>query len=242
VLRRCGTAVVATALAPLCASATDIAISPASPHALDPVRLQVTEGGAAPLDFDATQVTMADGLITVQLARACCISPPLPAHTVEMLLGSFPEGTYQVKVIDGQGTMNVPVYTTAFTVTAPAANGAPLANLTDLWWNSSESGWGLNVVQHPSGNLFMTWFVYDASGKPVWYVVPGGTWAKNDFTGSVYRTTGPVLGEMFDPAAVKRTLAGSVTLSLDGMQTQTARILFSVDGQDIGRTITRLPY
>ena len=31
---------------------------------------------------------------------------------------------------------------------------APSCDYTDLWWNPAESGWGLNIVQHPTRNIF----------------------------------------------------------------------------------------
>jgi hypothetical protein len=38
------------------------------------------------------------------------------------------------------------------------------ARYEGIWWNASESGWGLNVAQQ--GNvLFATWFTYDTSGR-----------------------------------------------------------------------------
>ena len=46
---------------------------------------------------------------------------------------------------------------------------------SDLWWNPNESGWGLNVVQHASRNIFAVWFTYDANASPRWFVITGGT-------------------------------------------------------------------
>ena len=40
-------------------------------------------------------------------------------------------------------------------------------DLTDLWWNSSENGWGLNVA-HQGDILFMTFFIYGPNGQPYW--------------------------------------------------------------------------
>jgi hypothetical protein len=60
-----------------------------------------------------------------------------------------------------------------------------------MWWNPSESGWGMSIVQH-GDTLFNVIFAYDAQGNPTWFVMPGGTWnaAHNAFTGSVYRPHG----------------------------------------------------
>ena len=45
------------------------------------------------------------------------------------------------------------------------------ANYTDLWWNADESGWGVTLV-HQNDKVFGVWYVYDASGKPLWIVMP----------------------------------------------------------------------
>jgi hypothetical protein len=41
------------------------------------------------------------------------------------------------------------------------AQVVPAANYTDLWWNPSESGWGVSIVQHASNKMFAVWFTYD---------------------------------------------------------------------------------
>ena len=66
------------------------------------------------------------------------------------------------------------------------------ANYQDLWWSGpAENGWGMSITQH-AGMIFAALFVYDAQGKPVWYVIPGGSWnaANTAFTGSVYFPAG----------------------------------------------------
>jgi hypothetical protein len=79
-----------------------------------------------------------------------------------------------------------------------AAQGVPAANYTDMWWNPSESGWGISFAQHASNQVFAVWYTYDprestATGraKPLWFVVPGGTWTSpTRFTGTAYVTNG----------------------------------------------------
>lgn len=54
--------------------------------------------------------------------------------------------------------------------------GGDTLELGDLWWGgASESGWGLSATQRGE-RLFNVWFVYDASGRPTWFVQPGGEW------------------------------------------------------------------
>jgi len=104
------------------------------------------------------------------------------------------------------------------TTVAATATTASSVDLTDLWWNPKESGWGVNFVQQ-SNVLFATLFVYDTTGQARWFVAPDMVGAKirdgqrNFFTGKLYETTGPVFqGSAFNPAAVVRREVGPVTL------------------------------
>lgn len=86
-----------------------------------------------------------------------------------------------------------------FVLCAPAAaQSVPAANFTDMWWNPSESGWGVSIVQHPSHQVYAVWYTYDpreleSTGqyRPMWVVMSGGTWSTpTTLTGPVYVTNG----------------------------------------------------
>ncbi len=50
---------------------------------------------------------------------------------------------------------------------------ATATNYSDIWWNPSESGWGINLYQQ--GNImFATWFTYGAGNRDQWYVMSRG--------------------------------------------------------------------
>lgn len=87
---------------------------------------------------------------------------------------------------------------------------------TDLWFNGSESGWGIALAQH-GNNIFGVWYAYDTDGEPLWFVLPGGTFSgATSFSGSLYRTTGPYFGNTtFDPSAVVVTQVGSASITFD---------------------------
>jgi hypothetical protein len=57
------------------------------------------------------------------------------------------------------------------------------ADYSDLWWNSQESGWGMNIVQQGS-IVFVTLFVYGPDGKPTWYVAPDAQPLAGDSSGN----------------------------------------------------------
>ena len=94
---------------------------------------------------------------------------------------------------------------------------------TDLWFNPSESGWGLALAQH-GNNIFGVWYTYDTDGEPLWFVLPGGSFAgPNSFSGTLYRTTGPYFGNAsFDPAMVIGTQAGTATIDFGGTKSLNA--------------------
>src|SRR6478609_11035409 len=67
---------------------------------------------------------------------------------------------------------------------------------SDLWWNASENGWGIQFVQRGS-TIFATMFVYDAAGNPTFYVATmDGSKANGvlTFTGDLFATHGSWFG------------------------------------------------
>jgi hypothetical protein len=112
----------------------------------------------------------------------------------------------------------------------------PTVNYTDIWWNPGESGWGL-AIAHQYGVMFLAWYVYDASGKPVWYVASNCAVNGNGCSGALYRTTGPAFGLGFNPAQVQVFTAGSVSVNFSDANNGT--VSYTVDGVSGSKTITR---
>lgn len=182
-------------------------------------------------------VSMAGNRITVAMVRLSVYFPEPPPGNVDFPIGKLPAGTYSVEATIAETPTAPPRSLGTATVTIAARPGiSPIDDYTDLWWNPAESGWGLNFVQHPSGQAFATWFVYGADGMPVWYVVPGGQWLDAvTFKGDVYATTGPDIGA-FDPSRVTRTRVGNATFSF-GFGGMYAAI--TVDGNTVYRRLVR---
>jgi hypothetical protein len=126
-------------------------------------------------------------------------------------------------------------------VIAPPPPPVPAVDYTDLWWNEAESGWGLNLIQHPSNIVFGVMYTYESPGRPTWFVLPGGTWTTTfSYTGDLYRVTGPSVAGAFDPLKVQAVKVGTATISFSdaGHGTYT----FSVNGVTITKNITRQPF
>jgi hypothetical protein len=108
------------------------------------------------------------------------------------------------------------------------------ANFSDIWWNPSESGWGVTIADHGS-NLFGVWYTYRADGKPVWYTIPGGTFSSDHstFTGDVYVTRGPSYTlSAFDASQVVATKVGTATFNFapSGEAAGVALFTYNVNG------------
>ena len=217
---RFATLLAAALLAPAAALA-DITLSNSSPVVFETVRV-IVPGMSVGRFFDErqTRITMANNKITVILRDSGIDwSPNPPSGPIDIAIGQFPRGDYQVEVLADYptGGAAAPLGSASFTVSRSLWPPAPPVNYSDLWWNDSESGWGLNVIQH-GGRVFATWFVYGADGKPTWYVMPDGIWGSTtDYSGNVYRTTGPAFPGSFDPARVSATQVGTAKFSFTGI-------------------------
>lgn len=135
----------------------------------------------------------------------------------------------------GTGACSVALSAAAtVTATFTSTGGPPPAtggNYSDIWWNPSESGWGLTLADHET-QMFGVWYTYRPDGAPIWYVFPGGTFSENRrfFTADLYATTGPTYAGTFDPDRVTRTLVGSVSLDFapPGLPAGTALFTFTI--------------
>lgn len=132
----------------------------------------------------------------------------------------------------------------AYIATVVGGSQPPVTTATDysdLWWNANESGWGFNIVQHASGNIFGVMYTYGADGKPLWFVLPGGTWSSTTvFTGAWYQVVGPAYTSPFDPSAVNATQVGTATISF--IDPSHASLSFTVNGTTVVKPITRQPF
>ena len=113
------------------------------------------------------------------------------------------------------------------------------ANYSDMWWAGAvEDGWGMSIQQH--GNTqFNAIYVYDAAGKPVWYVMPGGQWNADftRYTGSIYQPTSAALNNYTPAQFVAGSPVGSVTIIFNG--NSTATLQYTINGVSGQKSIQR---
>src|SRR6185312_15352666 len=122
------------------------------------------------------------------------------------------------------------------------SDSMPVGSYADLWWNSSESGWGLSIAQQYR-TLFSVLYTYGPYGAPEWFVMPGGSWSGTTYSGPLYRTNaapGPFYGAAFNSAGVGVTVVGTMSIAFSG--TGSATLTYSVDGQVFTKAITREPF
>ena len=114
-----------------------------------------------------------------------------------------------------------------------------MANYQDLWWGGeAESGWGLALAHH-GGTLFGALYVYDASGKPTWLAMAGGTWDASftTFTGTLFSPTGSYWAAYDASRYAAGPSVGQATIRFTG--TSTAVLDYTVNGASGTKTLSR---
>ena len=113
-------------------------------------------------------------------------------------------------------------------------------DLTDLWWNANESGWGVTAT-HQREIVFLTFFVYGIDNRATFYTgqaayVGQAASGALIFSGPMYETRGPWLGTFFNPNAVGIRQVGTVNFTAF---VDTATLSYTVDGTLVNKALTR---
>jgi hypothetical protein len=160
-----------------------------------------------------------------------------------------PSPTYDVVAYKGQSVRlgfsatNDADSATSFRVDDVSLNAAA-TNYTALWWNPSESGWGINLV-HQGDIVFATLFTYDASGHVMWLVMSNGAKqaGSETFTGDLYRTAGPAFNaNPFTPITfpANYTRVGTMTVAFSGPGAAT--LTYNVGSDNVTKAVQKLVY
>ena len=118
------------------------------------------------------------------------------------------------------------------------AAGAP-NNYTDLWWaGTQENGWGMSITQH-GAKIFAAMYIYDPQGRPVWAVLPDGTWnaANTTYTGALYAPTGSWFGNYDASRVVVGASIGTASLNFDSLNSAT--LTYTINGVSGTKSIQR---
>jgi predicted extracellular nuclease len=113
---------------------------------------------------------------------------------------------------------------------------------SDIWWaGSSESGWGMSIAQKGL-QQFNAFYVYDASGKPVWYVMAGGSWNADytRFAGAIYQPTGSIFSAYDSRRWQIGASVGNATITFT--DANNAVFDYTLNGVTAKRNITRFIY
>lgn len=114
-------------------------------------------------------------------------------------------------------------------------------DLTDLWWNANESGWGVTAT-HQGEVVFLTFFVYGADNRPTFYTASTSYTGQTTqgaliFSGPMYQTSGPWHGMMsFDPKSVAVRQVGTATFTAF---VYSATLAYTADGTFVSKPLTR---
>jgi hypothetical protein len=106
----------------------------------------------------------------------------------------------------------------------------------------------MSIIQHGTGKIFATWFVYGSDGKATWFVVPDGAWfSAKEYRGAIYRTTGPDYAACtttscpvrFNPASVTTQSVGTIQLDFHPASASSAAAVITIDGKTIVKGLQR---
>ena len=116
---------------------------------------------------------------------------------------------------------------------------SPAFDYTDLWWNPTESGWGVSLTQQ-SNIIFAAWYTYDASGNPIWYAATNCPATATGCSAPLFRFTGgaPLTSPWrgVNPAGPVGDIKFAFTNPANGTMS------YTVNGVSSSRAITRQPY
>jgi hypothetical protein len=221
-------------------ASAQLSVAPASPTALDLVRLRWTHVGCT--NPDSVQVAMQANRVTVMADRAFAVDcGTVLGYFDEYTVGRLPAGEYDIELVAnpppptlGPSQLIGPIH---LIIGALPPTGAllPHDDYSGVWWNSTRPGQALTVLQ--SGDtLAAAWFVNDVSGNPVWYTLqpgPGTGWTRDAvkglrYVGTVYKTTASYWGGPFNPALFTAAVVGTASFAPPGVSA--ALFEYTVEG------------
>jgi cytochrome c553 len=181
------------------------------------------------------------------------LAPNNPGLITQAINGLVPAMGFLKPILSAADIVDIAAYIGSLSSPPPPPPGPPppaipAIDYTDLWWSidpitqqGNESGWGVNLSQHPSNVLFVVIYTYDSDRRPMWLVVSNGVWGSPTlYSGPLYRVTGPLLAGPWNTDTVHVTPVGTATLSFTDRDH--ANFNYSVNGVPVSKTIARTPF
>ncbi len=215
-----------------------------NPRASTPITLTALMRGATPNGVVSFTTTLITDIINPTVPVVGCTNIPvsiLPADTnsVVATCTTFAEaGARRYTATYSNDNINA-VNPAVISTNSPAVGPN---DYNDIWWGGpAESGWGMTIAQKGL-QQFNAFYVYDASGKPIWYVMSGGTWNQDftRFTGAIYQPT----GSLFSAYDARRWQIGASigTGTLTFTDANNAVFDYTLNGVTAKKNITRFIY
>jgi hypothetical protein len=124
----------------------------------------------------------------------------------------------------------------AFLISLAFVRPAAALDLSDIWWNPNESGWGVNFIQ-ANNFIFATFFIYGNNQQPFWVTAQLTQDANGVWSGPLYQTTGTFYGSPWNPSQQTTVQVGTATFSPSSPTTGT--LTYNVGTTNVSKQIQR---
>ena len=208
--------------------ATAVEVVPAQPRAGQDFILHITGtidcGPSAQIQASVTGTTIT---VAYRTDNLCGVLPP--GRYWNVLVNVPQPGTYAVvqKSLSYDRSL-APEQITVFPAVAPATRTS--TSLAGLWYVPGQEGWGVNIAEGQSGQLFLTWFTYGGGGpspsfntaSPLWFFTSGGQWTSpTEFGGLLALGVGTPFNMPFNRTTFQASPAGATSLVVTGPDSMT---------------------
>lgn len=122
-----------------------------------------------------------------------------------------------------------------------ASFSSATTNFSDIWWNQTESGWGL-ALNHQDNTIAGALYTFADDGQPLFLILNGATpQPDGSYLGNLNRSTGPVFNALpWNTSQVVNTVVGTMRLRFLG--SQNLDITYNIGNVNVAKSLTRLRY
>ena len=176
--------------------------------------------------YSGDMITYSGGQTLTGAYKSATLAPKLGTLSI-----TFTDSTHGSLTWTGGGT--IPIQRFDFGPGGAAATQAAGTQQAGWWWSSTEGGRGY-AIEVQGGFMYLAGYMYDASGKPVWYLASGNMTGTTLFQGQWQQFgNGQTLGGVYKAPIVANGTAGNLTIQFS---TTRAATLTLPDGRQISFT------